>query len=258
MTHQTQLADAARPEAARPQRRRPERLAGAMAIALAAALAAQNAIVAVTDPPTYAAPMAQVLAFHAQHRVAVAADVALEALNLPLLLGFLTGLHGLAGRRRGAGAHASRLAVAAAATFAAVTALYAAAWISVVLVAADASELSPTLDLAWRLHAAAFALSLPALGTAFMGAAWATHARRMTPRWQLWLGLAGGGLMMVAGAGGLAIADGSDLVFVGVVGFAAWFVWLLATGIRLALARPVADPGDAPLDTADHANLVAR
>ena len=44
------------------------------------------------------------LAWHAQNRVAVAIAVGLEALNLPLLLGFVTGLHGLVGRRGGAGA----------------------------------------------------------------------------------------------------------------------------------------------------------
>ena len=33
--------------------------------------------------------------------------------------------------------------------------------------------------------------------------------------------------------GNLAIADGSPLIFVGLLGFAAWLVWLLATGVRL-------------------------
>ena len=50
----------------------------------------------------------------------------------------------------------------------------------------------------------------------------------------------------------------SALVFVGVVGFAAWFV--LAVRDRHPSLRslgPVADPGDAPSITADHANLVA-
>ena len=136
MTHQTN-SPTGRPEAARPQRRRPERFAGAMAIALAAALAAQNAIVAVTDPPTYAAaPMAQVLAFHAQHRVAVAADVALEALNLPPSAGLLPVSIYLVGD---AAVRRSRVAPGGCrCDVRGVTALYAAAWISVVLVAADA------------------------------------------------------------------------------------------------------------------------
>jgi hypothetical protein len=40
-------------------------------------------------------------------------------------------------------------------------------------------------------------------------------------------------LLILAGAGNLAIADGSPLLFVGVLGYAAWLVWLLATGVRL-------------------------
>jgi hypothetical protein len=45
--------------------------------------------------------------------------------------------------------------------------------------------------------------------------------------------VAGGGLLLAAGAANLAIADGSALLFVGLLGLAAWLVWLLATGVRL-------------------------
>ena len=31
----------------------------------------------------------------------------------------------------------------------------------------------------------------------------------------------------------VATADGSALIFVGLLGFAAWLVWLLVTGVRL-------------------------
>ena len=89
------------------------------------------------------------------------------------------------------------------------------------------------LELAWRMHAAAFAWSLSALGTTFIGAALATHASRLTPPWQRLLGVAGAGLLLAAGAANLAIADGSALLYVGVSGLAAWLVWLTATGVRL-------------------------
>jgi hypothetical protein len=98
-----------------------------------------------------------VLAFHAENRAAVEIAVGLEALTLPLLLLFVTGLHGLVGRRGGAGADWSRLAVAAGATFSAVTAFYAVLWDGVVLSAGQLTEPSPVLELAWQLHAAAFA-----------------------------------------------------------------------------------------------------
>ena len=209
------------------------RLVGATAIASAAAVLIDNVVVGWVNSPTYAAPMKEVLAFHAENRAAVAIAVGLEALNVPLLLGFLTGLHGLVGRRGGAGVHWSRLAMAAGATLSAVTAFYAVLWDGVVLSAGELTEPSPVLELAWQMHAAAFAWSLPALGTTFIGAALATHASGLTPPWQRLLGVAGGGLLLAAGTANLAIADGSAILFVGVSGLAAWLVWLLATGVRL-------------------------
>ena len=216
-----------------PPRALRERVVGATAIASAAAVLIDNVVVGWVNSPTYAAPMKEVLAFHANHPGVVAIAVGLEALNVPLLLLFLTGLHGLVGRRGGAGVHWSRLAMAAGATLSAVTAFYAVLWDGVVLAAGDLTEPSPVLELAWQMHAAAFAWSLPALGTTFIGAALATHAIRLTPPWQRLLGVAGGGLLLAAGTANLAIANGSAIVFVGVSGLAAWLVWLLATGVRL-------------------------
>lgn len=220
-----------------------ERVVGATAIALAASVVIQNAVV--VGAPAFGAPIEEVLAFHAENRVAVAIAVGLEALNLPLLLGFVTGLHGLVGRRGGAGADWSRLAVAAGATLSAVFALSAVLWIGVVLSAGELAEPSPAFELTWQLHAAAWALALPALGTTFIGAALAAHASRLTPPWQRLLGVAGGGLLLAAGAANLAIADGSALLFVGLPGFAAWLVWLLATGVRLVRARTADRPDNA-------------
>ena len=207
------------------------RVVGATAIALAASVVIQNAVP--VGAPTFGDPIEEVLAWHAQNRVAVAIAVGLEALHLPLLLGFVTGLHGLVGRRGGAGADWSRLAVAAGATLSAVFALSAVLWIGVVLSAGELAEPSPAFELVWQLHAAAFALALPALGTTFIGAALAAHASGLTPAWQRLLGLVGGSLLLAAGVGNLAIADGSALLFVGLPGFFAWPVWLLATGVRL-------------------------
>ena len=209
------------------------RLVGAAAIALAASVAIQNAMFVGVDAPAYGDPIEEVLAWHAQNRVVVAIAVGQEALHLPLLLLFVTGLHGLVGRRGGAGADWSRLAVAAGATFSAVMAFYAVLWDGVVLSAGELTEPSPVLELAWQMHAAAFAWSLPALGTTFIGAALAAHTSGLTPAWQRLLGVAAGGLLLAAGTANLAIADGSAILFVGLPGLAAWLVWLLATGVRL-------------------------
>ena len=171
-------------------------------------------------------------------------DIAYSLL-LPLLLGFVTGLHGIVGRRGGAGADWSRLAVAAGATLSAVFALYALLWIGVVLSVGELAEPSPTFELAWQMHAAAFALALPALGATIIGAALAAHESRLTPPWQRLLGLAGGSLLLAAGVASLAIADGSALLYVGLPGLAAWIVWLLATGARLVRARTAGRPDNA-------------
>lgn len=218
------------------------RLVGAAAIALAASMAIQNAVFVVTEPPAYGDPIKEVFAWHAQNRAAVSIAVGLDALNLPLLLLFVTGLHGLVGRRGGAGADWSRLAVAAGATFSAVMAFYAVLWDGVVLSAGELTEPSPAFELAWQMHAAAFAWSLPALGTTFIGAALATHASGLTPPWQRLLGVAAGGLLLATGTANLAIADGSAILFVGLPGLAAWLVWLLATGVRLVRARTADRP----------------
>ena len=82
----------------------PMRIVGATGIALAASMAIQNAVFVWTGPPGYGDPIEEVFAWHAENRVAVAIAVGLEALHLPLLLGFVTGLHGLVGRRGGVGA----------------------------------------------------------------------------------------------------------------------------------------------------------
>ena len=210
-----------------------ERVVGAAAIALVASLVLQNAMFGWAHPPGYGDPIKDVLAWHQQNRGVVAIAVGSEALNLPLLLVFVTGLHGLVGRRGGAGADWSRLAVAAGATLAAVFALYAVLWDGVVLSASELAEPSPLFEVVWRLHAGAFALALSALGTTFIGTALAAHASRLAAPWQRVLGVAGGGLLIAAGVANLAIADGSPILFVGLLGYAAWLVWLLVTGVRL-------------------------
>ena len=213
-----------------------ERVVGVLAVSLFASLVVQNAVVIAAGAPSYAAPMTEVLAFHAQHRPAVAGAVGLEALNLPLLLGFLTGLHGLVKHRERGGADWSRLAMLAGATLATALASYAVLWVGTTLAADGLTQSSPAFELAWRMHAAAFALSLPALGTVFIGASLAAHSGGVTPRWTRWLGLTGGSLLIAAGAGTLAIADGSAILFLGMPGFFAWFAWLLVAGVRLVRA----------------------
>src|SRR3954465_6964503 len=152
-----------------------ERVVGAAAIALVASLVIQNAVLVWAGAPGFGDPIEKVLAFPAEHRGAVGIAVGSEALNLPLLLVFVTGLHGLVGRRGGAGADWSRLALAAGATLSAIFVLVNVLQIGPALSAGGLAEPTPAFELVWQVHAAAFALALPTLGTTFIGAALAAH-----------------------------------------------------------------------------------
>lgn len=215
------------------------RVVGATAIALALSMVIQNVMFTVAGAPGYGDPIDAVFAWHAKNRAVVAIAVAQETLHMALLLGFLAGIHGLVARRGGAGADWSRLAVAAGATVTAILAFYSATWIGTVLTARDGAEPSALFLLVWQLHAAAFALSLPALGVTMITVALATHLSKLTPPWQRFLGLTGGVLLLAVGAVSLEIADGSSLLYVGLPGLALWIAWLLVTGIRLMRARVV-------------------
>lgn len=209
------------------------RIVGFVALAYATSMIVQNAVFAVTGSPDYNAPLGVVLTYHAENQGALAVTSGLEAMNMVLLLLFVTALHGLVVRRGGAGADWSRLAVAAGATLSALFALTIATHIAVVLAANDLTEPNPAFELMWQLHAATFALALPVLGATFIGAALATHASGLTRPWQRIPGVIGGSLPILAGLGNLAIADGSSLLFVGILGLAMWLIWLVVTGLRL-------------------------
>ena len=214
------------------------RLVGAAAIAFAVLVLIENVLFVVTNARGYGDPIEEVLAYYAANRDTVAIVSALVALYLPLLLVFVTGLHGLVERRGGAGADWSRLAVAAGATLSAIFVVANVLQIGLALSAAGLAEPTPAFELVWQIHAAAFALLLPTLGTTCIGTALAAHASGLTPAWQRLLGVVGGSLLLAAGLGNLAIADGSALIFVGLLGFVAWLVWLIATGVRLVRSGP--------------------
>lgn len=227
------MSEAATPAMTAGDRMSTARFVGVIAIAYAASMIIQNALFAATGAPGYSDPLDVVLTYHAQNQSALAVTSGLEVVNMSLLLLFVTALHGLVQRRGGMGADWSRLAVAAGATLSALFALTIATHIAIVLAADGLAKPTPAFELMWQLHAAALALSLPALGATFIGAALATHASGLTRPWQRLLGVAGGSLPILAGLGNLAIADGSPLLFVGILGLALWLAWLIVTGLGL-------------------------
>src|SRR5919112_4019209 len=100
----TRMSEAATPAVAAGNRVSTTRIVGGAGVALAAAVVIENVVFSGAGATTYGAPIEQVLAF-AQNRDAVAIAVGVQAVELPLLLTFVTGLHGLVGRRGAAGTH---------------------------------------------------------------------------------------------------------------------------------------------------------
>lgn len=217
------------------------RLVGAAAIAFALLWVIENVLFTVTGAPGYGDPIEDVMAYYAANRDTVAVISGLVALYLPLLLVFLAGLNGLVERRGGVGADWSRLALAAGATLSATLVLFNVLQIGLAISAGGPAQPTHGFEIVWQIHAAAFGLAMPMLAATCIGGAIAAHASGLTRTWQLVLGLVGGSLLLAAGLGNLAIADGSPLIFVGLSGFAVWVVWLVATGVRL-----VAGTADGP------------
>lgn len=209
------------------------RIVGGVAVALAVSGFVQNVVFGGTGAPAYSDPLGVVLTYHAENRGAFAIISGLETVNMVLLLVFVTALHGLVQRRGGAGADWSRLALAAGAVCSTLFALFIATQIAVVVSASSLAEPNPAFALMWQLHAAVFAFALPALGATFIGAALATHASGLIRPWQWLFGMVGGSLLILAGPTNLAIAGGSPVIFVGVLGYFLWFIWLVVIGLRL-------------------------
>src|SRR5262245_1693744 len=128
------------------------RIVGVIAVAYAASLIVQNALFAISGAPEYGDPLGAVLTYHAENQGVLAVTLGLEAINMVLLLSFVTTLHGLVQRRGGVGADWSRLAVAAGATLSALFALLIATHIAVVLAANELTEPTPAFELMWQLH----------------------------------------------------------------------------------------------------------
>ena len=145
------------------------RVVGATAIALAASMAIQNACwldrtSRLRGPDRGGAHLARGEPVHGRDRGRPGGAAPAAAAR------FVTGLHGLVGRRGWRGRVAPRGGRGRDSS--AVFALYAVLWIGVVLSAGDLAEPSPAFELAWQLHAAAFALALPALGTTSSALRW--------------------------------------------------------------------------------------
>lgn len=97
-------------------------------------------------------------------------------------------------------------------------------------------------EVAWRLHFAAFAINMTALGITFFGFSMGAHAAGLIPAWQRSVGVVGAVLLLGTGIANTAVAGGSLAVAPGGIGFLLWLLWLLATGIRMLRSRAADTP----------------
>jgi hypothetical protein len=206
---------------------------GFLSLAYAISLFTQNILFGISGSPGYNDPIDKVLTYHAENQGALSITSGLEAVNMVLLLFFITALIGLVKRRGDQGEDWTRLAIAAGSTLSALFALTIATHIAVILAASRLTESNIAFEIMWQFHAATFALSLPALGLTIIGTVLATHANGLTRPWHRTFGLLIGILPILAGLGSLAIAGGSSILYLGVIGLFLWIVWLIIFGLRL-------------------------
>jgi hypothetical protein len=89
----------------------------------------------------------------------------------------------------------------------------------------------------WGLHGALFSLNSIGIGLALAGLSQAAVRAGFAPRWSGSLGLAGGVLLVVGAMPVVAVAEGSPLMVISLLGFVCWCVWLLVCGVSI-LRRP--------------------
>lgn len=89
------------------------------------------------------------------------------------------------------------------------------------------------VDALWILHNAVFAVLLVSIGVALVGLSAAAAAAGLVANAWKGIGLLGGVALLVAGAFAPAIADGSKVLIVGLVGFVAWLLFVALSSAAL-------------------------
>jgi hypothetical protein len=211
-------------------RRATFRTAGLAALAFGAGVVIANAVM--VGAPMADGSAADAAAWFSANRLRIVIANAMVALTFPALLVFAGAM-----RELGAGSEVAR-------RWMRVGGLGGAAMVGVFsivvggnIAAVHLAEAGETaFAIAWRIHFAGFAVNMTVLGTAFLGFALGAHAAGLTRGWQRTMGVAGAACLLVTGFANTAVAGGSYIALVGLLGFIAWLVWLFATGIRLLRA----------------------
>lgn len=208
------------------------RLGGAAGLFFAASVVVQNVVRGAVAPPMQ--PGADdLLAYAEAAGTATAILMALFAVNVVALGLFLGAVVERSwGIRTG-------LAAAGAFGVAGILAMFGLTTVISSVVVARATDLdASSLVALWSLHDAAFAVNFAALALALVALGLAGVAAGITPPVFRWLAPLGGALLLVAGVGAYSVAQGSPLLFVGLVGFLVWLAFVVATGLRLVRTEP--------------------
>lgn len=186
-----------------------------------------------TVAPQNDATAADVVQYYADHRgleVLLTALFVISGIGLALFLGAV--MSRLAG-----GAHRSWAFTGFAGAIGVIALFSTVVGIESALVAVSRGA-EPSLagaDALWALHNGVFSVLELSLAIALLGLGRAGAGEGMTPPAFSWIAPVGGGLLAIGAAASPLLADGSAMPLMGLalVGFLAWLVFLLTTGIRL-------------------------
>lgn len=92
----------------------------------------------------------------------------------------------------------------------------------------------------WAVHAAAFGLDLAAIAVALLGLSAAAASAGGISRWIRAAAWPGAACLLLASAFTTALTNGGPWMAVGLVGFAVWIVFVVATSVSLLHSQQVA------------------
>ena len=206
------------------------RVAGLCGLLFVAIVVVQNVLRGAVAPAADA-EVSEIIEFATDDRAVIQVLVAMFAVAIVIMTVFVAGLyrHVADGLER----IAARVGLIG---WVGVAAMFSTVVVSEMSLAVAGEHLADSPGLArafWTLNNTAFALNMAMLATALLGFSLAGAAAGITPRWFRLLGPAGAILMIVSAANGVSIAEGSPIVFVGLIGFLIWLLFVVTTGVGM-------------------------
>lgn len=208
------------------------RWAGIGGLIFLALLVVQNVLKATTNPASNATAE-QVLAFAHDDAWSVNLLFVTYVIGFPALFMFVGGLTRLATSRDGAAALPGRIGQYSVVAVAVLFGLVNIVQVTLVAARGDLAADPALVRTLWVLHNAIFTLNLVAVAGALFGLGRAAAVARIVPTWMRPVSLLGALALAAAALPIVAEVHGSNLLGLGLAGFACWLVFLAVAGIRL-------------------------